>query len=68
MAPLMKKASSFLMGFNQIVDYKNEIVAEVVQEPIDLILNLSPVDTKEVSKMVFSEEVQQKRVGATKSF
>lgn len=40
------------LGIDEVIDYKKDSILEVVKEPMDLIFNLSPVDTSEVNKLL----------------
>jgi NADPH:quinone reductase-like Zn-dependent oxidoreductase len=40
------------LGVDEIIDYKKEEHLKVINEPVDLIINLSPVDTPEVNKLL----------------
>lgn len=40
------------IGIDEIIDYKNESVAEKIEEKLDLILNLSPLSSEEETKLL----------------
>lgn len=40
------------IGIDEIIDYKNETVTEKMEEKLDLIFNLSPLSSEEVTKLL----------------
>ncbi|WP_231111834.1 NADP-dependent oxidoreductase [Staphylococcus equorum] len=43
------------IGIDEIIDYKNETVTEKMEEKLDLIFNLSPLSSEEVTKLLLKK-------------